>query len=362
MKFFKIFLISILFLFPIASLAAENMFKAEVVEIIQEENNVLPDGTEAFQQNLKLKILDGRLKDQEVTFNGIDSYDAIKKNIYTVGDKVLVLESLDFEGNPNYYITDYIRTSGIYWLFGVFVFILLLVGRFKGFRSLLSLAISFWVIIKFIIPKILAGSNPVTITIFGSLIILLAIIYITEGINKKSHIAVFSIFFSLIIAVFLSWFFVGLTKLSGLTGEEVFSLVNIGGQAINFKGLLLAGIIIGALGVLDDVVISQISTVEQIIEANEKLSRREVFKRSYEVGVSHISSMTNTLFLAYAGTSLSLLILFISGESAFSSWSQIINNEQIATEIVRALAGSIGLILSVPIATYVAAMFLKNKK
>jgi uncharacterized membrane protein len=125
---------------------------------------------------------------------------------------------------------------------------------------------------------------------------------------------------------------------------------------------LLAGIIIGTLGVLDDIIIAQVATVEQMYSLSKDKDPVKVFKKAYQVGISHISSMTNTLFLAYAGASMPLLLLFISGESAFSGFSEIINNELIATEIVRTLAGSIGLILSVPISTVLATYFLKTKK
>lgn len=359
----KIFLILCLFLLPLnfvfAFSEAENniIFKARVVEVLEEQAVPTVSSIAPVQQDLKLIGLEGDYKNQEIIFKGIGEYEVIKSHVYKAGDKVLVVESLDHEGAPNYYIVDYVRTSGIWWLLALFVLVLILIGRWKGLRSLVALAISFLIIIKLIIPQILAGASPLLITLLGSLLILITIIYITEGFGARSHLAVLSIFISLVITIFLSWFFVSLCRLSGLVGEDVFSLINIGGQAVNFQGLLLAGIIIGALGVLDDVVISQVATVEQIHEADKKQGASEVFFKAYKVGVSHISSMTNTLFLAYVGTSLTLLILFISGESAFSSWFQIVNNEQIATEIVRTLAGSIGLILSVPIATYVASLW-----
>ena len=190
--------------------------------------------------------------------------------------------------------------------------------------------------------------------------ILAVVIYLTEGFNKKSHIASISIFISLLITIFISYIFVEFAKLTGLASEETAYIINIGSSIINFKGLLLAGIIIGTLGVLDDVVVAQITTVEQMFLINKNSNSVEIFKKAYEVGVSHISSMTNTLFLAYAGASMPLLLLFISGESAFSNFSQIINNELIATEIVRTLAGSIGLILSVPISTILAVYSFKG--
>ncbi|MDO8260768.1 MAG: YibE/F family protein, partial [Candidatus Magasanikbacteria bacterium] len=294
---------------------------------------------------------------------GLGNFDVVKKNLYKVGDKVLLDASTDDAGNTSYYITDYIRTSGLKVLLFVFCIVLLLIGGLKGVRSLFSLAISFVVIVKFIIPQILAGANPFWITMTGSFGILLAIIYITEGFRARSHITVISILISLLITLLLSTLFVALAKLSGLASEETMFLISIGGNEINFQGLLLAGIIIGALGVLDDVVISQVTTVEQIIKTDPYQSAKQVFLNAHEVGISHVSSMTNTLFLAYAGASLPLLILFISGESAFSSWGQIINNEAIATEIVRTLTGSVGLIAAVPISTILATWwFVKMKK
>jgi len=164
-----------------------------------------------------------------------------------------------------------------------------------------------------------------------------------------------------VLIVVISKIFIQFAYLTGLSGEDAISLISLGGNLVNFQGLLLAGVIIGALGVLDDVVISQIVTVEKLIETDSTQSKKTVFKKAYEVGTSHISSMTNTLFLAYAGASLPLLLFFVSGESAFSSWGQVVNNEQIATEIVRTLAGSIGLILAVPISTWIGVSWMHKK-
>lgn len=340
----------------------DQIFKARVVEVQEESVNILLDGTEAMQQKIKLMGLEGEYKDKEVIFDGVSGYDVIKKNIYKEGDIVLTVASYDDQGEVYYYITDYVRSNSLLWLFFIFIVSVAIIGKWKGLRSIVSLILTFLVIIKFILPNILAGKSPLMITFFGSIIILIIIIYLTEGINKKSHVCILSTFFSLLLVIIFSKIFVAGAKLSGLASEEVSFLVNLGDKVIDFQGLLLAGIIIGALGVLDDIIISQVATVEQISQANQNQTKREIFNKAYKVGVSHISSMTNTLFLAYAGASLPLLLLFVSGESAFNSWAQIINNEAIATEIVRTLAGSIGLILSVPIATIIAILFIvKNK-
>ncbi|MEI8360606.1 MAG: YibE/F family protein [bacterium] len=340
--------------------SGDKVFQAIVTEVVQEKNNSLPDGTQTTQQQLRLHGLDGEFKGKDVFYNGIGDVDVIKNNLYRKNDKVLVLASIDDKGNYFYYVTDYVRTTSVLYLGLIFLVILFAVGGLKGIRSIVSLILSFSVIMWFIVPQILDGADPVTVTIIGALLILLFIIYLTEGWTKEAHVGVVSIFISLLFTVFLSWLFVNLAKLSGLATEETSFLIGLGVKAINFKGLLMAGIIIGSLGVLDDVVIAQVETVNQLYKIDAKLSVSEAFSRAYKVGVSHISSMTNTLFLAYAGASLAILILFSSGQSGYTTWSQAINNEMLATEIVRTLAGSIGLILAVPLSTFIAAYWLKK--
>lgn len=371
MIFKKIFLIIFVFLLiPFASLAQEDfsikkdhIFKAKILDIIAEDKKINENNQEILQQNIKLIGLDSSFENKIFIFHGIGDIELIGQKIFKKGDKVLVNASFDDSKNDyNYYIIDYIRSSSLFFVFLVFLLSVILVGGFKGFRSIFSLFLTFLIILYFIIPQIMAGLNPVMIVLVGSIFILFFVIYITEGFNLKSHLALFSTIISLFLVVFISWFFVYLTKLTGAFNEDVFVLINIGQQAVNLKGMLLAGMIIGAIGVLDDVIISQVVSVEQIIEANPYQNWKEVFKKSYKIGVSHISSMTNTLFLAYAGASLPLLMLFVSPENPFNNLEQIINNEAISTEIVRALSGSIGLILSVPISTLIASWIFVYKK
>ncbi|MCD4704813.1 YibE/F family protein, partial [bacterium] len=167
---------------------------------------------------------------------------------------------------------------------------------------------------------------------------------------------ILSILITMIIIGILTIIFSNLMKLSGLSEDSVF-LVNLIGQNINFKGILFAGVIIGSLGILDDMVVSQISAVEEIKEIN--LSSSEVFKKAYRIGRSHIGSMTNTLFLAYTGSSLTILLLFSVGGMSFND---ILNNNLITVEIFRSLIGAIGLALSMPISTFLAVKYLRVKK
>ncbi|MEI7497985.1 MAG: YibE/F family protein [Candidatus Falkowbacteria bacterium] len=348
--------------FALEQTAPDTTFEARVTKVILEEQVKQLDGGFSRQQNLELVGLDGAYIHKTLEYNGIGQIDAIKKNIYHAGDRVLVVASSDDVGHINYYITDYVRTDAIWWLGGIFIAILLLIGGWKGFRSLLSLMLTFVVMMWYIVPQILDGSDPVIVTTIGSLVILGAIIYVTEGFKREAHVGVLAIFISLMITIGFSYAFINLAKLSGLATEESSFLLGLGVGEINFQGLLLAGMIIGALGVLDDVVIAQVATVKEISAANINQSRWDVYKRAHAVGIAHISSMTNTLFLAYAGASLSLLILFSSGQSGFANWHQAINNEMLATEIVRTLVGSIGLVLAVPISTGLALWLIKKEK
>ena len=366
MKKLLLLILLTIFIAPF-SLSAEQprkdeIFKAKVIEIVAQKQKISPEGKINLQQDLKLVGLEGKFKNKEIKFNGIGELDVLNKQIYQIGDKVIMAASYDADNKATYYIVDYARIGKLWFLAGLFLFTLLVVGRIKGLRSAIALGLTFIIIIKYIIPQILSGANPLFVTLLGSFLILLAIIYTTEGFCPRSHIAIISILISLCITILLAQFFVSLTRLTGAANEEILFLFNIKGAAINLRGLLLAGIIIGTLGVLDDVVISQTATAEEIAKTDAYLNAKEIFKKTYNVGVSHIASMTNTLFLAYAGMSLPLLILFVSGQSAFASWPQALNTELIATEIVRALGGSIGLILSVPITTLIAARWFSKHR
>ncbi len=362
----KIILFILLLFLPSFSYAAENsetedqVFKAEVIEVVEEKESEFADGSISRQQNIRLKGLSGDFQGQDIFFEGISDLAVVGEKIYQEGDEVLVVASPDEKGNTSFYITDHARGDGLLWLFLLFAAVLLVIGRNKGLRAIVSLILTFFIIVKFIVPAALSGSSLILPTLISSIVILAIIIYLTEGFGQRSHVAVISTAISLVITVAISWIFVEVSELAGLGSEEIAHLVNIGSGVINFKGLLLSGIIIGALGVMDDVIISQVAAVEQIYKTNRKQSNKEVFSKAMDIGVSHISSMTNTLFLAYAGASLPLLILFSSGQSAFASWTDIINNEVVATEIVRALSGSIGLILAVPISTYLAVWWFRS--
>ncbi|MCB9802978.1 YibE/F family protein [Candidatus Nomurabacteria bacterium] len=361
----KIFLLFLLFL-PLGlsaqSTQQEEIFKAKVIEILAEKEIIDESGLNFIQQNLRLKGLSGNFKNQEIVFEGISDFQILSSRQYALGDRVMVISSINDDGSSYFFVSDYDRTNPIILLSFIFIFSVLVIGRWKGFRSLLALIASFLVILKFIIPQILAGTNPVLVSVLGGIFILFFAIYLTQGFNIKAHLANLSLIISLLFTAFLSAMFTALAQLSGYAGEETVFLFDLAQGSLNLQGLLLAGILIGTLGVLDDVIISQVSTVEQIKQANPSLSKKEVYKMSAKVGVDHITSMINTLFFAYAGAALPLLILFAKSDVIGLNLSQAINNEMVATEIIRTLLGSIGIILAIPISNWLASWFLSAKK
>lgn len=334
----------------------EETFEAKVLNVLDEKQIMREDGSKSTLQKLKLEGLNGNWKGKEIIFDGIKR-DTDTKSLYQEGNKVLVSYSKDFEGNEIFYVTDHVRKGGLYFLTIVFLAVVLFIGRWRGFRAILGLILSFFVIIKLIIPKILDGGDPLAVSLIYSFLIILATTYLVYGFNKKSSVSIIGMSTSIVITGILSVVFSKLCHLTGFAQEETMYIMNLTQGAINLQGLLLAGFIIGAIGVLDDLTISQVSTVQELHKLNPELSRREMYTRAMRVGIDHVSSMVNTLFLAYVGVSLPLLLLFTFKQPPFITFEQVINHEIIATEIVRTLVGSIGLALAVPITTFLAAYF-----
>ena len=336
----------------------EETLEGRVVTIL-EQKQIIPIGADNTQlyQKLEILITKGSLKDKKITVeNG--NFPSSNLQEYKVGDKVMISYSKDFEDKDVFYITDYVRHSALLFLFFVFVALVVFIGRWQGISSLVGMGISFLVIFKFVLPKIYAGGNPVQIAILGSLIIIPTTFLLSHGINKKTVIAIIGTIISLVITGILAGIFVDFAKLTGFASEEAGFLQVYKPGLINIKGLLLAGIIIGVLGVLDDITISQSAIVEKLKETNPKLKAGEVYKKAMAIGKDHIASMVNTLVLVYTGAALPLLLIFIDNPHPFS---EVINYEIIADEVVRTLVGSIGLILAVPITTFIASLAFEKK-
>lgn len=265
---------------------------------------------------------------------------------YQLGERVLYR----LEGE-SYVVTEKLRLVPIVQLSMLFVGIIGVVAGGAGLRSLLGLIFSFAIIFRMVLPQILAGVGPVRVALSASAIILLFSYYLTHGISTKTTIAMVATLLALGITGVVAENFAGWMQLSGLGGEEAgFLLSQL--PIETFYQLLLAGVIIGSLGVLDDITISQAAIVEELSRANTKLGVKELFVRAMRVGHDHIGSLVNTLVLVYAGSALPLLLLFVVNQGG---WQDLLNYELVSEEILKTLSGSIGLITAVPITTLIAA-------
>jgi uncharacterized membrane protein len=309
-------------------------------------------------QDLEVKILNGDEKNQTVPITNVGGASINGGNGFKVGDKV-VIDKTTADGETNYYVEDIYRIPQIIIVTIIFLAVAIIFSRLKGVFSILGLMISIAVIVKFIAPRIIAGHNPLITSLIGVLIIAVVSIYLAHGFNKRTSIALLSTILTLVLSVGLAIGFTNLTKLYGNGSEESVYLQVDQSHHINLQGLLLGGILLGALGVLDDITTAQAATIDELKKANPNLDFRRLYKGGISVGREHISSLINTLFLAYAGVSLPLfLLLNINGGTPV--WATI-NSEFIAEEIIRTLVGSITLIVAVPITTLLASYFFSKK-
>lgn len=276
---------------------------------------------------------------------------------------MVVLSKFENPGTEaRYIIADKYRLNMLIWMAAGFFILVLAVSGKKSFGALLGLIFSLLVIVKFIVPQILAGQDPLFISIAGALVILFATLYLAHGLTRQTTIALISTFITLVITGILSVLAVNISHLTGMGSEEAYSLQLGLTTTINLQGLLLGGIIIGALGVLDDITTTQTAAVFEIAKHNSKQTFNELLNSGLNIGKEHISSLVNTLVLAYAGASLPIFILFVFNPKRVPL-EIILNGEMIAEEIIRTLAGSAGLVLAVPISTALAAWSItKNRK
>jgi uncharacterized membrane protein len=271
---------------------------------------------------------------------------------FAVGDQVvLAWTGSDPDDAGSYQVVDFQRGAPLAWLAGLFAVAVLVLGRWRGLAALAALGLSFVVLLFFVVPAILAGRDPLAVAIVGACLIMFAVLYLTHGPSARTSTAVLGTLVSLALIGALGAGFSAAARLTGLDDQSS-NLIATLGTGVDARGLLLAGVVIGALGVLDDVTVTQTSAVWELRHANPGLSPRGLFTSAMRIGRDHVASAVNTLVLAYAGAALPLLLLFsLSGRG----FGDVVNSQDVATEIVRTLVGSIGLIASVPITTALAA-------
>jgi len=272
---------------------------------------------------------------------------------FTVGDHVVLAYT---GGNPSesgsYQVQDFQRGTSMLWLVALFAAAVLLLGRWRGLASLVALGFSFLVLVVYLFPALLTGRDPVIVGVLAASVIMFGVLYLTHGVSARTSSAVLGTVLSLALIGMLGIAFSAATHLTGLD-DDTGNLIRVLGHGVDARGLLLAGMIIGALGVLDDVTVTQTSAVWELRRANPALGAWALYTAAVRIGRDHVSSAVNTLALAYAGAALPVLLTFSLSEQVFGT---LITAQNIAQEVVRTLVGSIGLVAAVPITTAIAAV------
>jgi uncharacterized membrane protein len=304
------------------------------------------------EQTLSILIEEGK---ESRNVEIINDYKPVAK-----GDKIFVRGSLF--GDSEFTMVDISRTTALIFLFMFFVVLVIVVGGWKGIYSLIGLIFTFAVIFVFLVPQILAGAPPVWIGVASATIILLPTLYLSYGLNKKSIAAFLGIILSLFLVGLVANYFVEVLKFTGLSEASMYLDMETAGP-INLLGLMVAGIIIAAVGVLDDVAVIQSSVVFSLSRANSEFRGAKLFREAMRVGKDHISAVVNTLVLAYTGASLPLILLLSLQNMSPGYFA---STEVVAEEILRTLVSSSGLLLAVPLTTIIAVFvvdrFNKNSK
>lgn len=320
----------------------------EVRDIDVEESDYIVDIDEVI-----VEITHGEYKGQQYTienaFTGNPAYDMYLE----AGDKVVLLLEVTGDDITAAYIEDYYRMDMVYVLAALFAALVIIIGRWQGLRSLLTLFLTVILVWWVLIPFTLQGSNPVLVSVAVAVAAIISTFVIVGGLNTKSLTAILGTSGGIILGGILATIFSNWGHLTGMSMQEAQMLVYAPGEiAYNFRGLLLAGIIIGSLGAIMDIGMSIASSMAEIHKQAPQLAARELWQAGLNIGRDVMGTMVNTLILAYAGTSLPLLMLFRAYEMPAM---RILNMDLVVSEVVRSLAGSIGLICCIPLTALIAA-------
>lgn len=271
---------------------------------------------------------------------------------FDAGDRIVVNEYEVPDGGIAYTFADYQRARPMLLLLGIFVVAVVAMGRFQGLRALAGLVVSGIVLLAYAFPALLDGKPPLGIALVSSVIIAVAALYLSHGINDTTTVALLGTLAALGLTGLLAAVFTSAAQITGLASEDQIFLM-VSAEGVDVRGLVLAGIVLGSLGVLDDVTVTQVSAVARLREANPGYGIAELYRSGVRIGRDHIASVVNTLVLAYAGAALPLLLFY---SNIGIGLSESVTSEIVAVEIIRTLVGSIGLVAAVPLTTGLAAV------
>ena len=339
------------------------IFKAKVLEIeyddTAEKRNVSLEADIRYQ-HLKIEILDGSHKGETMTIRHTIERIMPGYYIFKAGDKLLIRATEDNGKIETVKIQEKVRDSQVYLIVGLFVALLLIIGGIKGLKTLVSLVIAVAMIFFGYIPLIIKGVSPILASLGISIPVVIITLIIISGKNIKTFVAIIGTSLGVIISGILSFIFGNLAHLTGLADDSSISLAYIPQfRNLDYKGILFGTILIGAIGAIMDVAISIASALYEINDLDKNISKKNMIISGMNIGKDMMGSMSNTLILAYVGTTLHLIILFIVYRIRFT---EIINLDSIATEIIRAMAGSIGLIITIPVTVVIGTAIYKKMK
>jgi uncharacterized membrane protein len=277
---------------------------------------------------------------------------------FKVGDSVYINNMKGLEEETTWSITGYDRGRSILLWTVLFLLLIFIIGGKKSLGSILSLILSFFIIYIFLIPQITSSANILVVGYITVFLILTLGMYLAHGFRKLTTISLISTFIGIGIVSFLSWILLNALNINGMGDESAFLLSSQLGEGVDIRTLFLFSIVLGATGVLDDVIIGQVSSMNEIYETDKKLTVNQLYQKTMNVGKEHVASMINTLFIVYAGSSLPLVVLIYLSNRDIGT---LVSIDMISEEIVRTLAISTSLLLVVPISTYLSALFLNRE-
>lgn len=305
-------------------------------------------------QGALVQLSDGRIVGAELPLD--DPNDPLTLPPYRPGERVEVYVTISPNNQTAFVVVDWVRRPALGWLLALFVVTAFAVAGFKGLRAVAATGASLWIVMSYVVPQIIAGADALLVSLVGVGGILLLAIYFVHGVNWSTSAALLGTFAAVAATMAMALGFSDLARLSGLGTDDAIMVIAAAPQ-VALRGLLLAGILIGALGALTDITIVQASVVRELADTDPTLSLRQLYLRGMNVGRDHVGSLVNTLVLAYTGSGLSLFVLL---QVYDVSLTRALNLEMVASEVVHTLVGSIGLILAVPLTTALAAGWFRG--
>jgi uncharacterized membrane protein len=350
-RFLTLILFFLLFVTPIYGQESQSVtYKGQIREVNTLECEEMSSGYVCYTYSVYIKDLDENVETMISTLEKSDTP-------FRIGDSVYLTTMEDLDGQSIWSITGYARGSMILAVSIVFIVLTLLIGGKKSIGSIISLIASFFIIYSFIIPQIINSGNIFLIGYIGVFLILIIGMYLSHGFNKSTTIALISTIIGVVIVSLVAWLLMEVVNINGMGDETAFLLSSQTNGEINIKSLFFISIIIGAVGVLDDVTVGQVSSMYEIYKTDKNLSAKDLYLKTMNVGREHVASMINTLFIVYAGSSLPFVsLMYLSNRNV----ETLISIDLISEEIVRTLAISICLVLLIPISTYISSVLIRK--